>query len=89
MDKSVIGIMCDCATNSDLNGSWTKKDLEEECKDLGIPPEDWMSHLFGHLFEDYSCWNTSLEEAFINNDSLVSMRVMIGFYVVDVTKVYK
>lgn len=89
MDKDIIGIQCECSTNPDLNGYWTRKDLEEECEYLEQPKEDWLNHLFGHLFSDYAGWNSEIEDAFVNNDSLVSMRVMLGFYAVDITKQYK
>lgn len=89
MDKDIIGIRCKCDSNPDLNGYWSRKDLEQDCEDLEIPKKDWLSYLFDHLFIDYDGWNTKLEDAFIENDSLVSMRVMIGNDGVELTKWYK
>ena len=89
MAKDIKAIRVDCATNCDLDGYWSREDLEKECVDLEIPKEDWLSYLFGHLFSDYSGWNATIEDTFINNDSIVSMRVMLDYYRVDITKLYK
>ena len=90
MDKDIIGIKCVCHSNIDLNGNWTRKDLEEECEYLERPKEDWLNHLFGHLFSDYAGWNSEIEDAFTNNDSIVSMRVMLdGDCTVLISKLYK
>ena len=89
MDKDIIGIQCDCNDNPDLDGYWERAHLEEECEYLDMPKSEWMSHLFGHLFVDYSGWNSKLEDAFITNDNLVQMKLLIGFYTVVITKVYK
>lgn len=89
MDNRIKAIRVDCATNCDLNGYWLREDLEKECESIEISKEDWMSYLFSHLFSDYSEWNSAIEGTFINNDSIVSMRVMLGYYRVDITKIYK
>lgn len=89
MVKDIKAIRVNCATNCDLDGCWSREDLENECVDLDIPKEDWMSYLFGHLFSDYSGWTAAIEDAFISNDNIVSMCVMLGYYRVDITKLYK
>lgn len=87
MDK-IIGIKCNCESNLDINGSWDRKSLEDECEYLGQPREDWLSYLFGHLFADYNGWNTEIEDAFANNESLVSMTVKLDCGIATITKLY-
>ena len=89
MDNNVIGIECVCNSNSDLDGYWSREHLERECEDLGYPKKDWLSYLFGHLFNDYDGWNSEIEEVFINNDSIMSMRLTLGRDDVELTKWYK
>ena len=89
MGKNITAIKCDCSTNPDLDGFWLREQLEEDFASLGFPKEDWLSYLFGHLFSDYDEWNAKIEDAFINNDSIVSMKLKLGHDFVVVTKLYK
>lgn len=85
--KAIDAIQCDCNSNPDLDGYYDRAELEDQCEYLGQPKEDWMSHLFGHLFADYSDWNEELETAFMN-DSLQKMTVDLNGDIVTIKKIY-
>lgn len=85
--KAIDAIQCDCSMNPDIDGYYDRAVLEEQCEYLGQPAENWMSHLFGHIFADYSDWNKELETAFMN-DSLQKMTVDLNGDIVTIKKIY-
>ena len=86
--RDIVAIQCDCNANLDIDGFYCRDDLEEQCEYLGQPKKNWMSHLFGHLFADYSDWSEELETAFMN-DSLTKMTVNLDGDVVTIKKIYR
>lgn len=86
--KDVTELKCVCASNPDLNGRWNAAEVKAECKDLGIPEEDWLEYLLDHLFADYeTCggWTADVQKAFLSSN-VISMKLMVGFYAVTLTK---
>jgi len=85
---NIDSITCDCASDPDLDGTWFADQQKEECRELGYPESDWPELLFSHLFSDYEGWTKEIENAFLNSN-VVSIKLMIGFHCVTVTKRFK
>ena len=89
MNSDVYAIKCDCNTNIDIDGTYTKDDMQEECRELGIPKDSWMSYLFSHLFSDYKEWNSEIEDTFMNNDSITQMHLVMDADRIVLTKIFR
>lgn len=87
IDNDVTEIECKCSDNPDLCGYWKVQDVKDECREVGIPEKDWYEYLFGHLFVDYDGWNADIEKVFMSSN-VISLKLMIGFYEVTLTKGY-
>ena len=89
MDNDIYGIKCSCNSNIDVNGYWTKNDMQDECRDMGIPEDQWMSYLFSHIFSDYNEWTSEVEDAFIKNDCITQMKLHMGTDHITLEKIFK
>ena len=75
---NIIGIKCECSTNNDIDGWYSRKDIEEECEYLGLNKNEWMSFLLDRLFIGYDGWNYCIEDAFANNDNISEMTIKLN-----------
>ena len=85
MAKDITVIECKCSANPDLNGTWYADDMKQTCNEVGIPEDDWIDVLFYHLFSDYDNWTSDIQKVFLS-DNVISMKLMVGFYPVTLTK---
>ena len=89
MSKDIYAIKCSCRTNPDVEGTWTRYDMQNECRDFGFNEDEWMSWLFNHIFSDYPEWTSEIEDVFIKSNSISKMDLVMGTDCISLVKVFK
>lgn len=85
-DASSIKVKC--YTNADLNGKYSKKDIEAEMHDVGIENadgQDWMPYVLGHMFSSSDGWTEEIEDVVLD-PRVKRVDILVGDDLVSIEK---
>lgn len=95
MTAKPTAIRVSCTTNCDLNGVWSKEDVNKELDELGFMDDNisqeerdfyWMDYIFGHLFSEEPNWTQELNDTVSQIDEIRSITVKLGDDLVKIEK---